>query len=132
MSNLYWTFYVTWINLLLMKHKLINFDWIFTNVIVRYLLIIHMNLIKESIQKQLLTEQILFEIVVFKNFAIFRGKYLCWSVLNRDFVVNVVKFFKNSFLHIMPLVASFSKFHKFPRKKSRRRSRFLFLLKTTK
>ena len=38
-----WTFYVTWINLLLMKHKLVNFDWIVNNLIVRNLLIIYLN-----------------------------------------------------------------------------------------
>ena len=38
-----WTFYVTWINLLLMKHKLVNFDWIVNNLIVCNLLIIYLN-----------------------------------------------------------------------------------------
>ena len=80
MPNLDWTFYVTWINLLLMKHKLINFDWIVNNLIVFNLLKNYLNLIKESIQKQLLIEQMFFEIGVLKNFAIFRGKHLCWSV----------------------------------------------------
>ena len=37
MPNLDWNFYATWINLLLMKHKLINFGWI--NLIVHNLLI---------------------------------------------------------------------------------------------
>ena len=36
--------------------------------------------LKESIQKQLLTEQIFFEIGVLKNFAMFRAKYLNWSM----------------------------------------------------
>ena len=64
LPNLGWTFYVTWINLLLMKHKLINFHWIVNNLIVRNLLITYLNLIKESGQKQLLTEQMLFEVGV--------------------------------------------------------------------
>ena len=38
-QNLDWTFYVTWINLLLMKHKLKSFDWIANNLIVRNLLV---------------------------------------------------------------------------------------------
>ena len=44
------------INLLLMKHKLINLDWIVNNLIVHNLLIDYLNLIKESIQKQLVTD----------------------------------------------------------------------------
>ena len=63
-----------------MKHKLIKFDQIVYNLIVRNLLINYLNFIKESIQKQLLTEQMFFEIVVLENFAIFRGKHLCWSL----------------------------------------------------
>ena len=43
----------------------------------------YLNLIKESIQKQMLTEQIFFEIGALKNFVIFRGKHLCWSVFNK-------------------------------------------------
>ena len=42
-------------NLLLMKHKLIDFDLIVNNLFVHNLLINYLNLIKESIQKQLLT-----------------------------------------------------------------------------
>ena len=63
-----------------MKHKLINFDQIVNNLIVRNLLTNYLNLIKESIQKQLLTEQMFFEIGVLENFAIFRGKHLCCSL----------------------------------------------------
>ena len=63
-----------------MKHKLINLDQIVNNLIVRNLLINYLNLIKESIQKQLLTEQMFFEIGVLENYAIFRGKHLCWSL----------------------------------------------------
>ena len=39
-----WTLYVIWINLLLMKRKLINFDWIVNNLIVHNLLINDLNL----------------------------------------------------------------------------------------
>ena len=67
LPNLDWTFYVASVNLLLMKHKLINFNLILNNLIVRNLLINYLNLIKESILKQLLTEQMFFEIVVLKN-----------------------------------------------------------------
>ena len=44
LANLDWTFYVTWINLLLMKHKLINFNWIVNNLIALNLLINYLNL----------------------------------------------------------------------------------------
>ena len=137
MPNLDWTFYVTWINLLLMKHKLINFDWIVNNLIVRNLLINYLNLIKESIQKQLLTEQMFFEIGVLKNFAIFRGKHLCWSVFliklqACNFPVNIAKNFKNSFFYKTPLVAASEKSINFARKHQwRRRNEFIFLLNTT-
>ena len=47
LSNLDWIFHVTWTNLFLMKHKLINFDWIINNVIARIinLLINYLDLI---------------------------------------------------------------------------------------
>ena len=48
-------FYVIWINILLMKHNLINLDWIVNNLIAHNLLINYLNLVKESVQKQLLT-----------------------------------------------------------------------------
>ena len=74
------TFYVTWINFL------INY----------------LNFTKESLQKQLLTEQIFFEIGVLKNFGIFRGKHLCWSVFliklqACNFPVNITKFLRTAF-----------------------------------
>ena len=54
-------FYLTRIVILLIKHKLISFDWIFyvillchNNLIVPNLLINYLNLMKEPIQKQLL------------------------------------------------------------------------------
>ena len=43
LPNLNWIFYITWIKILLMKHKLINFDWIVDNLIVLNLLINHLN-----------------------------------------------------------------------------------------
>ena len=57
----------------------------------------YLNLMKESIQKQLLTEQMFFEIGALKNFAIFSGKHLPWSVFSKklqacNFPVNIVKF----------------------------------------
>ena len=51
LSNLDWTFYLTWI--MLVKKKLISFDRIVDNLIITELLINYLNLIKESIQKQL-------------------------------------------------------------------------------
>ena len=77
LENLDWNFYETRINYLLMKHTLINFDWIVNNLIVRNLLINYVNIMKESIQKQLLSEQMFFLIDALKNFAIFRKKHLC-------------------------------------------------------
>ena len=71
-------------------------------LIVRNLLINYLNLIKEPTQKQLLTEQMLFEIDVFKIFAIFRGKHLCWSVfafkvVGHIFPANIAKFLRTAF-----------------------------------
>ena len=57
LPNLDQTFDVTWINLLLIKYKLLNFDWIANNLIVRNLLINYLNVTKESIQKQLLLDE---------------------------------------------------------------------------
>ena len=101
-QNLDWTFYVTWINLLLMKHKLKSFDWIANNLIVRNLLVNYLNLVKESIQKQLLTEQMFFETGVLKNFAIFRGKHLWWGLSlmkcqDWNFPENNSNFFRTAF-----------------------------------
>ena len=49
LSNLDWTFYLTWI--MLVKKKLISFDRIVDNLIIHKLLINYLNLIKESIQE---------------------------------------------------------------------------------
>ena len=62
-----------------------------------------LNLIKESKQNQLLNEQIFFEIGVVKNFAIFRGKHLCWILFlvklqACSFAVNISKFLRTAFL----------------------------------
>ena len=48
LPNLDWTFYVTWINFLLMKQKLINFNWNVNNLIVHNLLITYLNLKKSQ------------------------------------------------------------------------------------
>ena len=55
MPNLDSTFYVAWNNLLLMKHILINFDWIINNLLFHDLLKNYLNLLKGSLQMQLLT-----------------------------------------------------------------------------
>ena len=105
------TFYVTWINLLFMKHKLINFIWIVYNLIVRN----HcLNLIKELIQKQLLTEQMFFETRVLKNFVIFRGKHLCWTcifnkVAGMQLSCEYCEFFTNNFFRKTSPVAAYEK-----------------------
>ena len=85
-----------------MKRKFINFDLIANNLIVHNLLINYLDLIKESIQKQLLSEKMFFEIGVLKNFAIFRGKHLCWILLliklqAGNFPVNIAKFLRTPF-----------------------------------
>ena len=115
LSNLDWTFYVTWINLWLMKHNLINFDWIVNNLIVHNLLKNYLNLIKESIQRQLLIGvlylfgkirssrwQMFFKIGVHKNSARFRGTHQCWSLFLKklqvcNFPVNIAKFLRTAF-----------------------------------
>ena len=50
-----------------------------------------------------------FKIVVLKNFAIFTGKHLCWSLflINLqacNFSVNIAQFFKNSLFEKTPAV----------------------------
>ena len=57
------------------KHKLINFHWIVTHLIVCNLLITYLNLIKESGQKQLLTEQMLFEIGVQRKTPVLQSDF---------------------------------------------------------
>ena len=47
-----------------------------------------------------------FKIVVLKNFAIFSGKHLCWSLRHMCFLVNITKIFKNSFFYEIHLVAA--------------------------
>ena len=114
-ASLDWTFYGTWINLL-MKHKFINFYWIVNNLIVRNN---YLSLTKESIQKQLLTEQMFFEIGAVKNFAILSGKHLCWigKLQACKFPMNIAKFLRTAFFikHLQ----------------WRRRNRFFFLINTT-
>ena len=52
-------FYVIWINLLLMKHNLINLDWIVNNLIVHNLLVNFLKSCSAAVlknQKQLLAD----------------------------------------------------------------------------
>ena len=75
-----------------------------------------------------------FKIGVLKNFAIFRGRHLCWSLFliklqACNFPVNTAKSFKNSFLHKARKVAALKKFLNFPGK--HQRNRFIFLINTT-
>ena len=60
-----------------------------------------------------------FKIGVIKNFVIFRGKHLCWSLFLIklqvcNFPVNIAEFFKNSFFHKTPPVAASEKFMNLP------------------
>ena len=78
-----------------------------------------------------------FKIDVLKNFAIFRGKYLCWSLFliklqTCNFPVNIGKFFKNTFFNKTSPVAVSEKLINFPGKDQwQRRNRFIFLINTT-
>ena len=47
--------------------------------------------------------QIFFKIDVFKNFAIFTGKRLCWRLQHRSFPVNIAKFLRTAFLKKIPM-----------------------------
>ena len=82
-------------------------------------------------------QQMFLKIGVLKNFAIFRGKHLCWSLFLLklhacNFPVNITKFFKNSFFCKTSPVATSEKFRNFPVKYQwRRRNRFIFLINTT-
>ena len=82
-------------------------------------------------QKQTLADMF-FEIGVLKNFAIFKGKHLCWSLFLIN-IVNIAKYLiKNSFFHKTPPVAASEKFINFPGKHQwQRRNRFIFLINTT-
>ena len=60
-----------------------------------------------------------FKIGVLKNFSIFRGKYLCWSLslINLqacNLPANIAKSFKSSFFHKTPPVTASEKFINFP------------------
>ena len=61
-----------------------------------------------------------FEIGVLKNFAILRGKHLCWSVFNKAAGLQISfeyrEICKNSFFHKTPPVAASEKSINFPRK----------------
>ena len=64
--NFDWIFDVTWINLLLVKHKVINFDWIINNWIFHNLLINYPSLIKKS-QYRSSFSLVFFRIAFLKN-----------------------------------------------------------------
>ena len=73
--------------------------------------------------------QVVFKIGILKNFAIFTGEHLCWTLFlmrpetfslkacnfikkrlqHRYFLVNIVNFFKNSFFYRTPPVAASKK-----------------------
>ena len=80
-------------------------------------------------------QQMFFKTVVFKNFAIFKGKRLSLFLLKlqaSNFPVNIAKFFKNSFFCKTTPVATYEKFINFPvNYQWRRRNRFIFLINTT-
>ena len=135
LPNLDWTFYATWINLLLMKHKLLNFDWFVNNLIVRNLLITELN-------KTVNTEAA-------AQWADFLGNRCCQNFRNiqrkrpvLEYVFNKVagqqlsreycKIFKSSFFHKTRPVAASEKFVNFQGKyQLRKRNRFIFLSNTT-
>ena len=79
----------------------------------------------------------LFKIGVLKDFAIFRGKHICWSLFLIklqvcNFPVNIAKFLRTVFFHKTPPVATSEKFINFPGKHQwRKRNRFIFLINAT-
>ena len=81
-------------------------------------------------------KQVFFEISVHKNFAISRGKHLCWSLFliklqACNFPVNICKIFKNSLFHKTPPMVAFEKFINFPRIcQWQRDNRFIILINT--
>ena len=78
-----------------------------------------------------------FEIGVLKNFAIFRGKRLCWSLFliklqACNFSVNIGNFFGAAFFKKTPPMEDSEKFINFSGKhQSQRCNRFIFLTNTT-
>ena len=109
-----------------MKHELINFDRIHSNLTACNLLINYVNLIKESIEKQLLTWQMFFGKDVLKDFAIFREKkHVLDTLFNKvaglQLSCEYCEISKNSLFHKTPPVASSEKFINFPGKHQWRR-----------
>ena len=121
-------------NLLLMKHELIHFYLIVTNLIFHKLLINYLNLIEESIKKQLLTavlqlfekikssrQQMFFKIRCSQKFCNIHRKtpvleFLFNKIAGLQLSCEYCKVFKNSFFHKMPSVAASEKFINFPGK----------------
>ena len=121
-------------NLLLMKHELIHFYLIVTNLIFHKLLINYLNLIEESIKKQLLTavlqlfekikssrQQMFFKIRCSQKFCNIHRKtpvleFLFNKIAGLQLSCEYCKVFKNSFFHKTPSVAASEKFINFPGK----------------
>ena len=66
-------------------------------------LLLHSLLFSSFFQKQPFAD--LFKIGFLKNFAVFTGKHLCWSLQHRCFPVNIVKLSRSAFYRT-PLVAA--------------------------
>ena len=145
MPNLIWAFYlhVTWINRLLMRHKLINFDWIVNNLIVHNLLIpvnrsscspqfySCFSLKKSEAAASRCTSWYL---VKFRNIQ--RKTPVLESVFNKvagmQLSCEYLEIFRNSFFHKTPAVVASEKFMNFPGKHQwRRGNRFIFSINTT-
>ena len=121
-------------NLLLMKHELIHFYLIVTNLIFHKLLINYLNLIEESIKKQLLTavlqlfekikssrQQMFFKIRCSQKFCNIHRKtpvleFLFNKIAGLQLSCEYCKVFKNSFFHKTPSVAASEKLINFPGK----------------
>ena len=122
-----WHFYVTWINLLLMKHKLVNFDWIVNNLIVHKLLI---NYLKKAgvrrcsvavlkSQKQRLAD-VLQNSCLYKFRNVQRKTSLLESLFNKvegqQLSCKYCESFKNSLFNRISLVTASEKILSFPGK----------------
>ena len=121
-------------NLLLMKHELIHFYLIVTNLIFHKLLINYLNLIEESIKKQLLTavlqlfekikssrQQMFFKIRCSQKFCNIHRKtpvleFLFNKIAGLQLSCEYCNVFNNSFFHKTPSVAASEKFINFPGK----------------
>ena len=121
-------------NLLLMKHELIHFYLIVTNLIFHKLLINYLNLIEESIKKQLLTavlqlfekikssrQQMFFKIRCSQKFCNIHRKtpvleFLFNKIAGLQLSCEYCNVFNNSFFHKTPSVATSEKFINFPGK----------------